>query len=231
MQRRAKRRLVVGAGAALAVAGGGAGIAAVQAGSPAEESQAVIDDAAKQLGVQPSALSNALRKALEDRVDAAVAAGRLTKAEGDALKQRIASGELPLIFGGLHGPGMPFGHSDKLSTAATYLGVTEVQLRADLESGKTLAQVAKDRGKSVDGLIQAMTKAEQQELDAAVAAGRLTKDQEQSMLSDLKQRITDFVNGTAPRSFRGFQFRGLRFRGDQSFFDRGATPGDDGPTL
>src|SRR5437899_1493871 len=35
-------------------------------------------------------------------------------------------------------------------------------------------------------------------LDAAVAAGRLTSDQEQSILTDLKQHVTDMVNGVRP---------------------------------
>jgi hypothetical protein len=75
---RLKRKVVAGAVAGLAVAGGGAAVAANQAGSPSEDSQAVLNDAAEQLGVKPAALSSALKKALANRVDAAVAAGRLT---------------------------------------------------------------------------------------------------------------------------------------------------------
>lgn len=206
MKGRFRRKVALGAGAALAVAGGGAALAATQLSTPQEESQAVINDAAKQLGVQPSALSSALKKALEDRVDAAVAAGRLTKAEGDALKARIESGGLPLFFGGLHGPGGR--HLEELDAAAAYLGLTAGQVRADLESGKTLAQIAQDRGKSVSGLVDALVAAAQKDLDAAVAAGRLTTSQEQSILARLKQRITDRVNGVAPEHFRAF--RGFR---------------------
>src|SRR5437879_755815 len=72
------RKLVLGLAALLAAAGGGAAIAAAESGSPSEENQAVLDDAAKQLGISPSKLSDALKKALADRIDAAVAAGRLT---------------------------------------------------------------------------------------------------------------------------------------------------------
>ena len=39
--------------------------------SPSEESKAVIDDAASQLGVEPSELSDALKQALKNRVDEA----------------------------------------------------------------------------------------------------------------------------------------------------------------
>src|SRR5207248_1671438 len=151
------------------VAGGGAAIAADRLGSN-DDSQAVVNDAAKQLGVTPSALSTALKKALENRVDEDVAAGRLTKEQGDELKQRIESGDLPLFFGPRGGH---FEHFGELDAAASYLGVTEAELRTQLESGKTLAQVAKDRGKSVDGLIQALADSATKRLDGDVAAGRL----------------------------------------------------------
>ena len=81
MVRKMKRRLAAGAGAALAVAGGGAAIAATQL-SPKAESEAVVNDAAKQLGVTPAKLSDALKQALANRVDAAVAAGTIDEGAG-----------------------------------------------------------------------------------------------------------------------------------------------------
>jgi hypothetical protein len=199
MTSRLKPTLVAGAVAGLAVAGGGAAFAATQFGSPQQENQAVVNDAAKQLGVEPTALSAALKKALENRVDEAVAAGRLTKAQGDAIKQRIESGNVPLFAG----PGRGFIHHDGafggLDAAATYLGLTEAQLHTQLESGKSLADVAKAQGKTVDGLVQALVNAAKKKLDAGVAAGRLTRSQADSILAGLKSRVTAFVNGAAPR--------------------------------
>ena len=201
MEKRLKLKVGAGVAAAAAVAGGGAAIAADRLGS-SNDSQAVVNDAAKQLGVTPSALTAALKKALENRIDAAVAAGQLTKAQGDELKQRIESGSLPLFFGPRGGPEGHFGHFGELDAAASYLGLTDAQLDSQLESGKSLAQVAKDRGKSVDGLVQALVDSATKKLDAAVAAGRLTKAQEQSILSGLKDRMTAFVNGMRSHDFR-----------------------------
>jgi hypothetical protein len=201
------RKLTVGAALVLAVAGGGAAIAATQL-TPKQESQAVLNDAAKQLGVSAENLSAALKQALKNRVDAAVAAGRLTQAQGAELKQRIDSGEVPLL--GLGGPGGPgfhrHGHGDELAVAAKYLGVTQAALRTSLSNGKTLAQVAKAQGKSVDGLVAALVKAEQAEWAAAVKAGRMTDAQRDAMLPTLEQRMTDLVNGTGGpgRHGRGF---------------------------
>ena len=200
----ARRKLAAGAVAALAVAGGGVAVGATQFGSPKEESQAVVNDAAKQLGIEPAKLSAALKQALENRVDAAVAAGRLTKEQGNALKARIESGEVPLFpVGGRHHEGGPgFGHfrhhGPNLDAAAKYLGLTEEQLRTELEGGKTLAQVAKAHGKTTDGLVQALVDSAKEKLDAAVKAGRLTRAQADAMLAGLEARITDFVNGRFP---------------------------------
>ena len=207
-----KHKLAIGAAAVLAAGGSGAAIASSQSGSPAEENQAIIDDAAAELGIAPSKLSDALKKALSDRVDEAVTSGRLSKAEGHELKQRIQSEGFPL-FGGLHrGFGLHVGFFGELEAAASYLGLTETDLRAQLQDGKSLAQVARDRGKSVDGLVDALVAAAKERLDKAVAAGRITKAEENSALDDLRERITSRVESAGPglprfRPFEGFGFR------------------------
>ena len=216
-----KQKVVAGTIAALAVAGGGAAIGATQFDSPSARSAAIVTDAAQQLGVQPSALSDALKKAEKNQVDAAVAAGQLTKAEGDAIKAAIDSGDVPVIGGGFgfgRGHGFGFGPHDggaggpgHLDAAATFLGVTPAELRTDLESGKTLADVAKAKGKAVSDLVAALVSDEKKELAAAVAAGRITADQEKTIEADLEQRTTDLVNGkrpTPPDGEHGFRHYG-----------------------
>jgi hypothetical protein len=200
------RKLLFGAAALVAAAGGGVAIAASDNTSPAEENQAIINDAAQQLGVSPSKLSDALKKALGDRIDAAVAAGRITKAEGDAQKQRLESGDVPLFAG----PHRGFGHFGAplhgFDAAATYLGLTEAQLRTELESGKTLAQVAQAHGKSVSGLVDALVAEAKSHLDAAVKAGRLTQAEADDLLSGLHDRINSMVNSMRPAQPDGEHF-------------------------
>jgi uncharacterized protein YidB (DUF937 family) len=208
----AKRKLLLGVAALVAAAGGGVAIAASDS-SPSQDNQAILDSVAKQLGISSSKLSDALKKALGERVDAAVAAGRLSKEEGEALKDRINSNGFPL-FGGVHGRGFGhFGFIGKLDAAADYLGLTEAQLRTQLESGKSLAQIAQAQGKSVDGLVDALVNEAKKHVDAAVSAGRLTQAQADEMLKNLRDRITSSVNSTglgrprfAPRGFRDFGF-------------------------
>jgi hypothetical protein len=198
-----KLKIVGGTAALAAVLGGGAALAADQL-SPTEESDAIVQDAAKQLGVSADKLDAALKQALENRVDAAVAAGRLTKAQGAELKQRIEAGEMPLIGVG-HGPGGHRGHHGfvDFAAAATYLGVTEAKLRASLEDGDSLAEIAKANGKTAAGLADALVAAAKADLDEKVASGRLTSAQRASILADLESRIDDVVNGEFAFGFRG----------------------------
>jgi len=180
--------------AAAALVGGGAAIAADRL-SPQQESEAVVADAAKQLGVDASKLDAALKKALANRVDAAVAAGQLTEAQGDELRTRITAGDVPLVGVG-HGRGLHVrGHFAGLDAAAGYLGVTEPELRTSLREGSTLAEIAEDEGKSVDGLKDALLAAAKTDLADAVEDGRLTAAQQAEILSDLPGRIDDLVNG------------------------------------
>ena len=87
------RKLVTGL-ATLIVLGGSAGaIAAIPTGTSqiAPSSQAYIDDLAGRLNVSPSTLSTAMKAALDDRIDAALSAGRITAARAAALKARVAA--------------------------------------------------------------------------------------------------------------------------------------------
>ena len=201
MNRRRKVTFVAGGAAiaALVVGLGAAGaIAASRMLPPSEESKAVIDDAAAQLGVKPQALSDALKQALKNRVDEAVDAGTLTKEEAARLKARIDSDEFPLLFG--HG-GRPdgrefghYGHFEILATASAYLGMSEADLRAALDD-QTLADIAKKKGKSVSGLVKAVVAAEEKKIDEAVTDGRITKAQASELKSRLTERMQALVNG------------------------------------
>ena len=197
----AKRKAAAGAAAVLALAGGGAAVAATQL-SPKAESDAVVNDAAKQLGVSPTDLKSALTKALEDRLDAAVKDGRLTQAQADELKQRLESGDVPLLGGPLGGHHEMHGFPH-LGAAATYLGVSESDLSSQLESGKTLADVAKAKGKTTDGLVAALVADEKKELAQAVSDGKLTQAQADDMLAGAEARFTAMVNGERPEGGPG----------------------------
>ena len=206
------QKIAVGAVAVLAISVAGGAVAATKLSSPEEESKAVVNDAASRLGVTPERLTNALKEAMKARVDAAVQAGRLTEAQADQIKERIDQSEVPMLGGpggkgGHHRGGF---HHHGLETAAGYLGMSEAALETAVEGGKTLAQVAKDRGKSVEGLVNALVADKKQRIDQAVEDGDLTKAEANRIVAEMRSRVTDMVNGKRPerRHFdKGFGFR------------------------
>ena len=117
------------------------------------------------------------------------------------MKARAAEGGVPFFGGGGHRGG-GFGHGGpghggpaSLDAAAKYLGLTEAELHTQLESGKTLAEIAKAQGKTVDGLEKALTAATKTKLDAAVKAGTITQAQADELLKRTTDHLDDLVNG------------------------------------
>ena len=84
---------------------------------------------------------------------------------------------------------------DGLSAAAKYLGLSESDLRTQLSNGKSLADVAKAQNRDVNGLLDAIVAAAQSDLDKAVTDKKLTQDQANAALTELKSHIGDLVNG------------------------------------
>lgn len=81
-----------------------------------------------------------------------------------------------------------------LPASARYLGVSVPQLRAELEAGRSLAQIADATpGKSATGLIDARVSAREAAIRAAVTAGRTNQAHAVALLSSLRGRITQEV--------------------------------------
>jgi hypothetical protein len=211
--------------AGLAVAGGGAAIAASQADSPASS---FLDSVAKHLGISSSELEDATRAAAVDQVDKALEDGHITQEQADELKSRIESGDFPgflvprlLGLGGHGGPGGPGGHrlfsGSTLASAAEYLGLTGAELREQLRDGESLADVAEAEGRSIDGLKQAILAGAKSDLDQAVQDERLTQEQADAAYQRLESSVDDMVKGT----FRELPRRvGPDFGGPPSFAPR-----------
>jgi hypothetical protein len=193
--RRHKRTIAIVAATALAALGGGAAYATTSATDRHEE---LLNDAAQRLDVSPEELRSALEGAFGDQLDEAVRDGTLTQRQADRIKQQIRAHGLPLggpAFGPPHGDvHVAFGPG--LDAAADYLGLTQDQLGRRLANGRSLAQIARAEGRSVEGLEQAILAAAEQQLDEAVSDGDLTDAQRDRMLADLREHVDELVAGS-----------------------------------
>ena len=160
----------------------------------------LADDVAARLGVSPDKLRDAFKAALTARVDAAVAAGRLTPDQGTKLKARIASARgLGIgVRGGIlerHKAmlGRIGGKARARGPVAAYLDMTRAELRAELRSGKSLVQIAAAKGKTAAGLQAAMLAPVKAALARAVDRGRLTQARADEMLARITDRVATAI--------------------------------------
>ena len=161
-------------------------------------------------GKTASDLIDALVKAEQKVLDAENSAGWLTDAQETNLLANLKTQIADLVD---NGPGIPPAgpRNGLLETAATYLGISVSDLQADLGSGKTLAQEATAKGKTADGLVQALLAPLKSDLDKRVTAGDITSAQETGILNRETTRLTDLVNNTKPSATQaGLRMAGLR---------------------
>jgi hypothetical protein len=95
-------------------------------------------------------------------------------------------------------PGMPLDvlgpvHEDLLGEIAKALGISREALRAEHEAGRSFAEIAEAHGKSkdevVDAVREAMRAAHEARIEAAVKAGKLTREQADRMLEGFQIMI------------------------------------------
>jgi hypothetical protein len=89
--------------------------------------------------------------------------------------------------------GMGFGENSAMAAAADYLGVSLSDLRADLQGGQSLADIAAAQGKSVSGLEDAMIAAISGHLDANTT---LTAEQKAAALAAMRGHLDVMVTAT-----------------------------------
>jgi hypothetical protein len=182
---RGRTKLAAATVGVIAAAGAATGVVAASgngSGDPAADLAAAVN---KRAGTSITAadISGAYQDLLKTRLDAAVAAGKLTQAQADDMLARAKNA--PLGGPGLGGPGFGpdrHGHvqrAELLAPVAGLLKLSEDQLRTGLRSGDTLAQIAKAQGVSRADLIATITKAlkaadtDLTDARAAAIAGRI----------------------------------------------------------
>jgi len=88
---------------------------------------------------------------------------------------------------------------DMLKTARDYLGgVTLQDVTTAMRSGKSLGDIANEKGKGRDGLVAALTTAANANIDKAVASNRLTAEQAATLKTKVAAEIGTFVDRKAP---------------------------------
>lgn len=151
-------------------------------------------------------ISPELAQALKDLV----AKGTLTQAKSDAITAAVktAIANRPAKPNGPMGGG--FQNSNKEAVITATLGIDATTLRTRLAAGESLATIA---GAKKDALIAALVADETKQIDAAVAAGKLTAAQATTLKAGLTAHVTEEVNEVGHMGGFGGPGRGHGGRG------------------
>ena len=164
----------------------------------AERRDNFLSHVAANLGITLDQLKQSFKSAATDAVDEALANGKITQEQADKAKANIESGKPPglrkLLGGGQHG-----GRSARLErlrdgivkATATALNMTPEDLKAQLKSGKSIADVAGGNIAAVKTQILGDAKTK---LDAAVAANKLTQEKADKALAALTNNLDKILN-------------------------------------
>jgi hypothetical protein len=148
------------------------------------------------LGKSQSQANAAIQKAIGETLADEVKNKDLTQAQADAIKQKLASQPPCTLAGNLGKPAAAPGRgatigaytAQLISAAASALGITDTQLKADLANGMTLSQIAAAQNPPVtEAQFRTRLIAKLKPLlDTAVTNKKLTSAQEQMILQRLQ---------------------------------------------
>jgi hypothetical protein len=177
--------------AALAVTAGLAGGALV--GAPLLSSAAPADPTPPQPAGPSAASARAdgqgwAKKALADLV----AKGTITQAQSDAVLAALKDARPK------HPGVRMLIRREAIVVSAEALGMTPRDLRVELRSGKSVAQVAQAKGVDVKKVEDALVADATAQLAKLVASGKITQAQADKRLATLPERVHTFVNATHP---------------------------------
>ena len=155
--------------------------------------QQYLQDLANHLGVSVSTLQQDKLASADDVIAQLVKDGKLTQNQANQLKQRLASHQACTGKGkGLWGRGvMMQSLKQYLPTVATQvaqgLHMTSTQLMSQLQSGKSLSDIATAQGVSAAQLQTIVTNAIQSAVNKAVSDGNLTQQQAANIMQMLQK--------------------------------------------
>jgi transposase len=165
-----------------------------------------VAEIAQAKGVSLNTIVDAVIAAETERLKQAVTDGRLTQAQADTklanMKLTLPSHlqtkpVLGLPMGGKGGRGFGRGGANSAAIAKA-LGITEAELRTEVQTGKTIAQIAQAKGVSLNTVVDAVVAAETERLKQAVTDGRITQEQADAKIAQLKTNLPQMFQQTLP---------------------------------
>lgn len=153
--------------------------------------------------VDPQHVVDALVQAADARIDAALKAGKITSERATKLRQRVPTladefvnhTQDLIARARTRGNARATRRADVIAAAAAAIGVSATDLRNDLRSGQSIADVATAHHVAVQHVVDALVAAATAKIDAAVKAGTLTS----ARAAALEQRLPALMQRVVSR--------------------------------
>jgi len=158
-----------------------------------------LGDVATAHGKSVSGLEAAILAGAKTRLDAAVAAGKLTAEQAAERLEKLQNRVHELVTRtGVAGKGKPGKAKQAVRGAAaataTYTGLTVEQVRAQLKAGTSLAEIATGAGKTVAGLKAAILSDAGARIEKLVSSGKISAERGRRYLDRITSNIDKIVN-------------------------------------
>ncbi len=160
------------------------GLTAEQIREQMENEKTIVEIAADQ-GFSEEELGQAVKDAMAERIQGLVADGSITQEQADIWLERMQDGHWGIRFAGprLRGDVAERFHNGQPSDLLSeVLGLTAEQLKEQLQSGKTIVEIASEQGLSEEALRQAVRDAMVTRIQQKVDDGTLTREQADKIL-------------------------------------------------
>ena len=95
---------------------------------------------------------------------------------------------------------------DLLQELPAFLGMTEDEIRTELDNGKTLVQIAESKGKTEEELINFIVSKKEEALKSLLEEGKITQEQYDRAIENIDDRVKEMVESLrGERPGKGFE--------------------------
>ena len=158
------------------------------------------------LGISVEEYDAAVEQAREQVVGEALDEGWLTEEQAEKMQERFEQGPGGRMGGGFMKPPRGFmgrGETSLVGVAAEALDMSVENLHAELKDGKTIAEVAEEKGVDTQGIIDTYLAQLEESLAQSVEDGKITQNQADWMLEQAAERAPEQLDNAFEGRFPG----------------------------
>jgi len=169
-------------------------------------------------GVDVKLVVDAIVTEIKTHIANEVTSGEITQSQADTKLADVTTKVTEMVntVRPARGEGMrggPEGPGKNVAAIASVLKLTEAELKTQVQSGKTLAQIATAQGVDVKLVVDAIVTEIKTHIANEVTSGEITQSQADTKLADETTKVTEMVNTVRPARGEGMRGEGMQGRG------------------